>query len=320
MEHSTKQEIVNKLIDYMNEHNMSQADVSKKSGVRKEYLSIILQENSSFMYTSGKGVQGAIPFKHFLNLATLCGYNTEPVYWQVQPTPQMTSTIAHLQDAKAHSQTIILVGETGSGKTLITKLFASKNPVDTFIITAGNSDNLNDLLQKMIDELSINIPYSSKSAKITAIAERLKRLTYSNHKPMLIIDESEYLKQVALCAIKEIHDYIHEFCSLVLVGTDQLITNIEKLRKKNRQGIPQFHRRIKFGLRVLPNIDRSFEPFMDEIEDKELKHFILRNCNNYGELHDLLVPVRREAERLKQPVTIDLVRSVLNIPDGNLSW
>lgn len=320
MDYSTKQEIVSQLIIYMKRHNMSQADVSKKTGVRKEYLSNILQENSTFMYTSGRGVAGAIPFKHFLNLATLCGYNTEPVYWQLQPTAQMNAALSNLQDAKAHSQTIILIGETGSGKTFITKLFASKNPIDTFIITAGSSDNLNDLLQKMIDTLTINIPYTSKSAKISAIGERLKRLTYSNHKPMIIIDESEYLKQGSLCAIKEIHDYIHEFCSLVLVGTDQLITNIEKLRKKNRQGIPQFHRRIKFGLRVLPNIDRSFEPFMEEIEDKDLKQFILRNCNNYGELHDLLVPVRREAERTKQPVTLDLVRSVLNLADGNLSW
>lgn len=320
MEHSTKQEIVQTLIAYMNHHKMTQADVATKAGVRKEYLSIILQENSNFMYNAGAGKMGAIPFKHFLNLATLCGFHTEPVYWQVQPTDQMQATLRYLQDAKEHSQTIVMVGETGSGKTLITKLFASKNPIDTFIITAGHSDNLNDIINKMLEALSIAIPYTSKSAKITAIADRLKRLTYSNYKPMLIIDESEYLKQVALCAVKELHDYIHEFCSLVLVGTDQLITNIEKLRKKNKQGIPQFHRRIKFGLRVLPNIDRGFSQFLGEIEDKELIQFILRNCNNYGELHDLLVPVRREAERTKQPLTLNLVRSVLNLPDGNLGW
>ncbi|MDQ8012010.1 MAG: ATP-binding protein [Flavobacterium nitrogenifigens] len=320
MDHSTKQEIVKKLVAYMDEHKMSQADVASKAGVRKEYLSIILQENSSFMYNAGNGKMGAIPFKHFLNLATLCGYNAEPVYWQIQPTPQMEATLRYLQDAKENSQTIVMIGETGSGKTLITKLFASKNPIDTFIITAGSSDNLNDLLNKMLEALSIAIPYSSKSAKITAIAERLKRLTYSDYKPMMIIDESEYLKQAALCANKEIHDYIHEYCSLVFVGTDQLIANIEKLRKKNKQGIPQFHRRIKFGLRVLPNIDRGFIEFIDEIEDKELKQFIHRNCNNYGELHDLLVPVRREAERLKVAVTMSLVREVLNLPDGNLAW
>jgi DNA transposition AAA+ family ATPase len=320
MEQVIKQEIVKALQVYMKQHGLSQADVSKKCGVRKEYLSLILKEGSSFMYDAGNGNVGFIHVKHFLNLAKLCGYQTEPVYWQTQPTSQMQSIIAHLQDAKAHSQTIVIIGETGSGKTHTSQIFASKNPIDTFIITAGSSDSLNDLINKIIETLRITIPFTSKSSKISAIAQALKKLTHLNHKPMLLIDEAEYLKRPSLCAIKEIYDCIHSYCSIVLIGTDQLVANIEKLRKKNQYGIPQFHRRIKFGLRILPNIDRQFLLFTDEFEDRELKKFVLKNCNNYGELHDLLVPVKREAERLKEPLTLNLVRNVLNLSNGDLVW
>ncbi|MNF97487.1 hypothetical protein D3C84_803170 [compost metagenome] len=149
---------------------------------------------------------------------------------------------------------------------------------------------------------------------------KMRMLKDYGHKPMLIIDESEYLKQAALCAMKELYDNLHEYCSLVFIGTDQLVVNVEKLKRRNKSGIPQFHRRIKFGLRLLPNIDRSYSLFVNDIEDRQLKKFILANCDNYGELHDIIVPATREAERMGEPLSIDLVRRVLNLPDGNLIW
>jgi hypothetical protein len=320
MEHITKIEIVQALTAYMQEFKMSQADVSKKSGVRKEYLSIILKENSNFMYDAGGGNQGFIPAKHFNALATLCGYQTEKVYWQTQPTPQTNAILANLQDAKKHHLTTTIIGETGSGKSYTANLFASKNPLDTFIVTAGSSDTLSDLIDKIVDELKIHATGRSKSTKIRQIATKMQMLKNYGHKPMLIIDESEYLKQAALCAMKELYDNLHEYCSLVFIGTDQLVVNVERLKRRNKSGIPQFHRRIKFGIRILPNIDRSYTLFVNDIEDRQLKKFILANCDNYGELHDIIVPATREAERLGEPLSMELVRKVLNLPEGNLIW
>ena len=320
MDHITKTEIVQSLTSYMESHKMKPADVAVKTGVNAGYLSTILKPNSNFMYDAGSGVQGFISVKHFMALASLCGHTTEKVYWQTQPTAQTNAVIAHLQDAKQNAQTLVLIGETGCGKSFTSNLFAAKNPLDTFVITAGSSDSLGDLIEKIRASLNINTSVGSKSAKIRSIAEKLRSLTYQQHRPMLIIDESEYLKVPALCAIKEIHDYIHEYCSIVLIGTDQLITNVERLRKRNQSGIPQFHRRIKFGLRMLPNIDRSFKLFISDLEDRDLKRFLLSNCNNYGELHDIVVPATREAERLNEPLSMGLVRKVLNLPEGNLAW
>lgn len=319
MEHSVKQEIVASLKEYMQLHNMKPADVAIKTGVNPGYLSLILKEDSNFMYEVGN-TKGFINPKHFYALSELCGYKVEKQYWQLQPTTQMSAVLSHLQTAKEASQTITLIGETGCGKSYSTELFSSKNPLDTFIVVAGSSDTLKDLLTKIVDALNINDAPNSKAGKIRSIAGKLRGLTFSGFKPMLIIDEAEFLNRPALCAIKEVHDYIKDFCSIVLIGTNQLVNNIDKLRKKNQPGIPQFHRRIKMGLRILPNINSQFSIFIDEIEDKELKKFLLRNCNNYGELHDILVPSLREADRLSCKLTMDLVRKLLNLPSGDLLW
>lgn len=320
MEYQVKKEIIEALVAYMELHKMTQADVSSKSGVRKEYMSILLKPDSNFMYDAGAGGQGFIPVKHFNALASLCGYAIEKMYWTTQPTAQANSILANLQDAKEHHLTMTIIGETGCGKSYIANLFASKHPLDTYIVTAGSSDTLADLIDKIIQELKIHATGQSKSSKIRWIANKMQSLKNYGHKPMLIIDESEYLKQAALCAMKEVYDNLHEYCSLVFIGTDQLVTNVEKLKRRNKSGIPQFHRRIKFGLRLLPSIDRSYKLFIDDITDRELKKFLLQNCDNYGELHDIIVPATREAERLNEQLSMGLVRRVLNLPEGNLLW
>jgi len=320
MDHITKKEIIASLVNYMQEHDLKQADIAQKTGVRKEYLSIMLKADSKFMYEAGKNVKGYIPDHHFYSLAKLTGYELEKGYWSVQPTTQTAAILAHLEDARNHHLTSVLIGETGCGKSFTAKMFASKNPIDTFIVTAGSSDTLGDLIDKIITELNIHATGKSKSTKIRQIATKMKFLKNYGNKPTIIIDESEYLKQASLCAMKELHDYLFEFCALVFIGTDQLIDNIDKLKKRNKSGIPQFHRRIKFGLRLLPNIDRSYSLFISDIEDRHLRKFLLTNCGNYGELHDVLVPAQREAERLSEPLTLNLVRKVLNLPDGNLVW
>ncbi|OWP85470.1 hypothetical protein BWK60_13920 [Flavobacterium covae] len=86
------------------------------------------------------------------------------------------------------------------------------------------------------------------------------------------------------------------------------------MRKRKKEGMRQFYRRLKFRVRVLPSIDTSFKLFLNEIEDKDLITFLQRNCENYGELHDALVPAMREADRTGEPLTEDFVRKVLNIP------
>lgn len=318
MELEVKQRIVSEVQKYMKEHNLSQADIATRSGVRKEYVSIILRDGSDFTYSAGDKV-GLIPAKHFFNLGKLVGFSVQKEYWEIQPTEQFTQVVSYLKESKEYGSTYVIIGETGSGKTVGIRQFEKKNPHDTFIITIGSTDTLGDIIDKIVDALKITTG-KSKAKKLKDIAEKLLNLKSMGLMPQLIFDESEYMKQPALCSIKELYDNLHFYCSIVLIGTDQLTQNIEKLRKRNKQGIPQLYRRIKYGIRVLPPIDKKYTLFISDLEDKQLQKFLMFNCDNYGELHDAMVPALREADRLQVPLTEGLIKKVLNIPDNSPVW
>lgn len=231
-------------------------------------------------------------------------------YWQIRETPQMLRAFDTLQDACSYGYTNVIIGETGSGKSFACDLFVKSKP-NAFKIIIGSSDTIGDIIDKIIEAL--NIPTAkTKSKKIREIIKKLKGVEGN---PMLILDEAEYMKQPALCAMKELYDSLNGICAIILVGTDQLIENIEKLRRRNKAGIPQLYRRIKFGIRYLEPIDRNYNEFLSEIQDKQVKRFLCENCENYGELHDVLVPALREADRLQQSLTVDLIRLITGIPE-----
>ncbi|MGJ5643239.1 AAA family ATPase [Formosa sp. S-31] len=315
MNQEQKQDIAHKLQEYINLHAISQTIVSDRTGVRKEYITSILK--GVFTYDAGKGNVGDIPNKHFMKLAELLDYTTEKQYWVNRATPQLTQMIAVLEEAREHAYTRLIVGETGSGKSHAISLYAKKHPADVFHVKVGSEDTLNGLLEKVCAVLKVP-PAKHKSSKIRDIALSLKMLYNYGKKPQLIFDESEYLKVSALCSIKEFYDYLDKYCSIVLIGTSQLTGQIDKLRKKDAKGIPQLYRRIKFGIRHLPSIDRTFKLFLNEVEDRQLRKFLQEECDNYGELHDVLVPCMREADRLSVPLSLPLVERVLNIKRVNM--
>jgi hypothetical protein len=142
-------------------------------------------------------------------------------------------------------------------------------------------------------------------------------LKENGRKPTLVFDETEYMRTAALCSIKEFFDYLLKKAAIVLIGTQQLVDNIEKLRKRDAKGIPQLYRRIKFGYRYLRPINRNFTDFLEDIKDKRLRDWLQDNCANYGELHDVLVPCFKESERLEHPLDLKFVLMVLGLNDDN---
>ncbi|MGV8814776.1 MAG: AAA family ATPase [Gelidibacter sp.] len=309
-----KRTIATKTAEYLSASNLTQSELSNKANVPKEYMSNILKENSDFTVSSSNNKMVVIADKYFTRLADFIGFQLVKSYWKTQATPQLTTIIATLQDAKEFGTTNLIIAETGAGKSHTIDLIQRKFPADTFIVKVGSTDNLSDLIDKIIDVLKITTG-KTKSKKLRDVASKLRSLKDDGFKPQLIFDEAEYMKQPALCSMKELHDYLNQYCSIVLVGTDQLTNNLDSLRRKNKPGIPQFYRRIKFGIRKLPTIDRSFKLFLND-ESAEVKKFLRTICDNYGELHDVLVPVRREAERTGNEISEQFIRTVLNLPNS----
>lgn len=301
-----KNQIVQELENYLELHKMSANEFVKKSGINEAYVSNM--RNKSFKIGTTE-----IAERWFEKVAQFIGLALKKNYWTPVKTNQMTAMMPILEDSKEHGLTNVVIGETGSGKTFNTDLFAKSNPLDTFIIKVGSSDNLSDLIDKILE--AAKIPHSkTKSKNINGIIKFMQKQKFDGLKPQLIFDECEYMKQPTLGMMKEFYDDLKGHCSIVLIGTDELIDNLDKLRKRKKAGMRQFYRRIKFGIRVLPNIDKNYRGFLDNIQDKGLLKFLKSNCENYGELHDCLVPAMREADRTGEPLTEAFVRKVLNIP------
>ena len=314
MKSETKQQIREALESYMLEHNVSANFVAKQSGVNASVLSSIRNGKETIKAGGDKEVE--ISDKYYKMLADCIGFSLEKKYWEIIPTSQLLDAISILEDARTHGFTNIIIGATGCGKTVSVDTFVKKYPVDCFSIKVGKNDNIGDIIDKLLESMNINTEARTKSKKIREIIKHMRDLRLDGQKPTIIFDESEYMKQPTLCTTKELIDNLSGICGVVFIGTQQLLRNIEKLRMKDRDGIPQFWRRVKFGIRYLNNIDRTFKQFLNglNITDKSLTSFIRENCENYGELHDVLVPAMVEADRTNQPLTEEFVRLVLNMP------
>ncbi|MDM1548743.1 ATP-binding protein [Empedobacter falsenii] len=300
-----KKAISEELNAYLKEHKISANEFVKRSEINERYISAILK---------GQIITGdvLIADKWYKMIAEKINFSLKKEYWEVRPTPQMIRMLDTLQEAREHSVTRIVIGETGCGKSKSTELFKNKYPVNTYKVTVGINDTIGDLLDKTLEALRLPV-LKSKSKKLNSIAKFLQQEQYRGVLSTMIYDESEFMKQPTLCNMKELSDEIEGYAGLVLVGTKQLLDNLETMRKKDKPGIPQFYRRVKFCIRELPAIDRNFTEFLQSIEDKDLKDWLKKNCENYGELHDVLVPAMREAERLGEPLTLSLVRKILGI-------
>lgn len=306
MTNELKNNIIKALEAYISEKNITQDDIVKHAGVNARYL-IEMRKGNYSIKTKDKDV--VIAEKYFKRVADLIGYQTEKQYWKTVPTKQLAEMIACLQEAKDNGEVSVLIGETGCGKTYALDLFKAKYRNEVFSIKVGSSDTLSDIVDKMLVELHITAERKTKSAKLRQIAQYMKQLSENGLDPMFAFDESEYMKQPALCSFKELLDYLNEWCALAMIGTSQLTENIEKMRKKNKAGIPQLYRRIKFRIRNLSQIDLRFGGFLNNL-DSEVAKWLRDNCDNYGELHDGLVPVLRESERTGKPVNLEFLKIV----------
>ena len=311
MENNLKNQIVDALMAYMAKHKLTQSQVAKATEINPAYI-------SSMKSRTFKVSNVDISDKYFQRIARYIGMEVDKKYWERKTTPQMKELFAELQTAKENGEPLVYVNETGSGKTYTLELLETIYPKDFFVIKASESDKLPDILDKITRALGLEPFRKSTSSRIFMVKRTIKLLHEKGLKPAIFIDEAEFLKVPALCAYKELFDHLNGFCSLGLIGTDQLIDNIEKLVKRNKPGMPQFYRRIKFKVRRGIRIDRRYDLF---IQDKpaDIQKWLRKYCNNYGELADVVTSVWREAERLNRPVTVEFIETVLGLEDNYIN-
>ena len=303
MQTQLKEQIRKAAQDYMTANQMTATNLHKLSGVSEAYLSSIL---------AGKWVVGTteIADRYFLLLARAVGYNTEKVYWKQVMTKQMRQIITELEVARENGRMATVICPTGMGKTYCVNMFKYMYTKDVFVVTINSLVKLHDVVNKLLEVLGLP-QKGSKAVRLMAIILKVREMKMAGLMPTLIFDEAENMEQPVMRMMKGLYDGLVHHASIVQIGTKQLETKMERAKNSHMEGGPQYFRRCKMSIRQI-NTVVNFDPFFKElgVTDAKVQRLALRECENYGELHDLLEPALREADLNEVPVTVDLIRTI----------
>lgn len=307
-----KNNIITAALLWTETNSLTQNDLAKHAKINAGYLSNMLRNNYS-VQVDGKDVE--IADKWFFKLAEAIGFAVKKQYWAIVQTKEFEKMIHELRVAKTESKVITIINDTGLGKTYAVEKFCQVHPQHTYKITVNGLHKVRDILSELAGMLGVPTRYTPIDT-LWAIAKRLKDLKMMGHQPLIIIDEAENLKLPVIQMLKGLYDYITGYASIVMIGTGQLIDSLNRMARSNRNGAPQFYRRIKAGIKIIP-VFNDFKPFFEKfkVDDKGLQKLLISICNNYGELHDYLEPALREADEQEKKLTEMYFRTMYNMPN-----
>jgi DNA transposition AAA+ family ATPase len=244
--------------------------------------------------------------------------------WKTITTPQFEEIIGALKAAKFSSNAAMIIAQTGNGKSHAVNSFCKKHSDHTFRITVSDLYRKEDIIGELAVLLGIETKdkeyrYQTIKVRLDNIGKELIRLHSEGHKPQVIFDEAENMKITPLKMIKALYDLVKDKCSIVLIGTDQLLNSMYINKwKRNRNSLPQLYRRFKAGLKVLSpiNKDKDYEPFFKLYNvPAGLQRLLITISDNYGDFQDYLEPTIRECTEQAKPLTEEFFRIKFNMPD-----
>jgi DNA transposition AAA+ family ATPase len=292
-----RQQVIEALDEYAKANDLNADALKGLTGVSKSYIEAMLSGSQ----ISGKTTIGDI---HFKKVAKAIGYHFEPVYWRHVDTSQYDSMMVELMDSKVRGTEKIIIGESRCGKTYTISHFKKKYPKQTYVVTVSSMHNLNDILDDICVQMGIDVK-GNKVSKLRKIAAEVKEIKLKGGNPILIIDEAENLTFPALKMTKALYDAFADYCPIILVGTKQLTIKINELNRDDSRGLPQLYYRFVVNTRSLSAIDKDkmFTPFLEMIDDENLKVLLTSLAKNYGMLNRYIEPALREASEMGLPLT-----------------
>jgi len=307
-----KQAIAQQAAIYMGETALTAQKLAELSGINSGYLSAML--NGQVTVKAGDG-ESTIGDTWWVKLAETVDAPLQDVQWKRVQTRQFMQVLNYLEMAKEKGTAMALICETGAGKTYLSDLFIKKHPQYAVKVTINSLMMVHDVINVLLRKFGLP-EKGSKAIRLYQVVVYLREQKRKGRQVIIIFDEAENMELSMVKMMKGLYDGLQGYASLVLLGTEQLLTKMERLKHSNADAGPQFYRRFKAGIRHIASINKpkEFAAFFDAHDiEPGLRKLLLELCDNYGELNSYLEPAMKEAMADGVPLTEEYFRVLNNM-------
>lgn len=272
MLNQTQKTEILQLVEDEKERLGSYRAVAKKCGLSETAISLLR-----------KGTYGADGDDVYYTIGRVLGYEFDSSNWKIADTITNYTIITDvLADAKSESMFMGIAHRAGSGKTASSDMFLNQNRRNGVFKVNAKEWNAHMFLIEVATEIGSEIPrgsYVKVNALIDAISDTFKRIAHQ--KPLLIIDQANSLKPSALRTFIHLFNQCEDILGLVILGTDNLETEIKRNVRLNKTGYDEFDSR--FGRTYIHLIGATLSDTrkicdVNGITDRDLQKTIFEKC------------------------------------------
>lgn len=173
----------------------------------------------------------------FRKIGNQLGYNSQN--WQFVQTTNAKNLLEDLNKAKSQQSVFTILADAGSGKSEITKKYASENP-EAIRVECANYWDEKHFLQQILLQMGIKNPHSRLQ---DMMAEIINRLSNYDTPPILIIDEVDKLGDRLLYFLITFYNELKWKCSIVLLSTYYFKKRLEDGLRNRRKGYEELYSR-----------------------------------------------------------------------------
>lgn len=173
------------------------------------------------------------------------GYEFNTSEWRIAETTNYQIITDVLNDAKNESMFMGIAHRAGSGKTATSDVFLNLNRRNSVFKINAKEWNAHNFLMEVAREIGANLPhagYIKVNALIECIGGTFKRIAAT--RPLLIVDQANSLKPSALRTFIHLYNECEDILGVVILGTDNLETEIKRGVRLNKTGYDEFDSRF----------------------------------------------------------------------------
>ena len=273
MLNQTQKTEILQLVDDEKERLGSYRAVAKKCGVSETAISLLR-----------KGTYGAEGDDVYYTIGRMLSYEFDTTNWVIADTITNYTIVSDvLTDAKSESMFMGISHRAGSGKTASSDMFLNLNRRNGVFKINAKEWNAHMFLLEVAKEIGTEIPrgsYVKVNALIEAIGETIKDIA-KHKKPLLIVDQANSLKPSALRTFIHLFNECEDILGVVILGTDNLETEIKRNVRLNKTGYDEFDSR--FGRTYIHLIGATLADTrkmceVNGITDRDLQKTIFEKC------------------------------------------